>query len=153
MALWPFLLLPVLAAVLAALVFYGKRRRRKRERLELRLLVGRERLLSQELEESLNKLREFAPQPMATLRQEVEAALDLLHLRLMERQAHLLNYEDLVHLQQCKIEALKETLANPAFEDLSSLPSRSPRAATPPPKDRTQLENQLLDRISRLRKG
>lgn len=90
-------------------------RRRRQERLELRLLAGRERLLGDEIEACLAALEEQDGERVATARAAAETALDGLHTKSMERQAHLLNYEDLVHLQQCKIEALQAArLAPPA---------------------------------------
>ncbi|MFA6108230.1 MAG: hypothetical protein WDA75_05605 [Candidatus Latescibacterota bacterium] len=172
-------------------------RRRRREKLELRLLAGRERLLGDELEACLAALEELDDGRVATARASAEEALNGLHTRLVERQAHLLNYEDLVHLQECKIEALQAIrLAPPLAQEPSEGTERagrerapgtrratdprprdrgtrppariddpeppepaprprppSPRPEpSPPPKGRAQLEEELRQRINRLRR-
>lgn len=168
-------------------------RRRRQEKLELRLLAGRERLLGDELEACLAALEELDDGRIDAARASAEEALNGLHVRLVERQAHLLNYEDLVHLQECKIEALQAirlapTPAEEPSEETERVgrersagtrrttdrrlrdhgtrpPARdaepeplprprppSPRPEPPPlPKGRAQLEEELRQRISRLR--
>ena len=137
---------------LIALFFYLGRRWSRKKRLELRLLAGRQQLLGEELERCTADLQEFDQEELAALRQEAENALGQLHVQLIERQAHLLNYEDLAHLQQCKIDILDA--AGAQLEE-APLPSSHEPTPTPPPqrKERSELENQLLDKINRLHKG
>ena len=88
-------------------------RQRKNERTKLRLLTGRRQLLSRELDACFAELDALDEGTIATRRQEAEAALNQLHVALVERQAHLLNYEDMAHLQQCKIDLLATSPAAP----------------------------------------
>ena len=88
-------------------------RQRKNERTKLRLLTGRRQLLSRELDACFAELDALDEGAIATRRQEAEAALNQLHVTLVERQAHLLNYEDMAHLQQCKIDLLATPPAAP----------------------------------------
>ncbi len=92
----------VLAVVAVLLVLHHRRQ----QRLELRLLAGRERLLSEEMAACQAALTETDGSRRNTARATAEAALDALHTRLAERQAHLLNYEDLIRLQECRLEAM-----------------------------------------------
>ena len=139
-------------------------RQRKRERLELRLLSGRRQLLGRELEACLAELDAIDQQAIAALRQKAEGALDQLHVVLVERQAHLLNYEDMAHLQQCKFDLLA---APPPAQDpaLDAAPRKSAERASrkdserPAQKkrdedrDRSALESDLLSKISQLQDG
>ena len=135
-------------------------RQRKNERTELRLLTGRHQLLSSELDACFAELNALDEGVIATRRQEAEVALDQLHVALVERQAHLLNYEDMAHLQQCKIDLLTTS-------PVSSIPSDpAPEREEPPTKkrptrravqtqreekrDRSAIESDLLHKISQL---
>jgi len=150
MTIWLIAIAAFSCTGLGVLIFYLRMRRRKQERLELRLLAGRGKLIGEELDYRLKLLQTFDQEELAALRQEAENALDQLQVALVERQAHLLNYEDLAHLQQCKIDILGG--AREDLEDVPSLPAVEPAPApSPPGKDRTQLEDELLEKISKLR--
>ena len=151
MIIWFAIFASLAGAGMIALFFYLGGRRRRQKRLELRLLAGRQRLLGEELERCTADLQEFDQEELAALRQEAENALDQLHVALIERQAHLLNYEDLAHLQQCKIDILDAACAE--IEAVPPPSSHEPAPTPPPPrKERSELENQLLDKINRLHK-
>ena len=154
MAYWLIIPTFALCAVLAALLFYLRLRRRRQEFLQLRLLAGQERLLGEEIERRMAILDDLDQEGLQTQRQRAEESLDQLHMDLIERQAHLLNFEDLVHLRQCKLQLLATRGA-----DLEAPPSPPPEAPSSPPEspgqhqDRNQLEDQLRSRISQLKKG
>lgn len=135
-------------------------RQRKNERAKLRLLTGRRWLLSRELDACFAELDALDEGAIATRRQEAEAALNQLHVALVERQAHLLNYEDMAHLQQCKIDLLATPPAapDPALEaEEPPADKRPPRPATQPrreeERDRSTIESDLLKKISQLQGG
>ena len=136
-----------LCALLGVLFFFQRFRRQKQERLELRLLVGREKLLGEEVERHRERLRTFDQNSLDALRQQAETTCDDLHMQLIERQAYLLSCEDLAHLQDCKINLLLSRLETAPTPPPSSPSPQSPSPASPPPQDRTQLENQLLSQI------
>ena len=179
---WIIIATLVALALLLTLGLFLLARQRKRERLELRLASGRRQLLGRELESYCAELDALDEDHIAAKRQEAESALDQLHIALVERQAHLLNYEDMVHLQQCKIELLtKAGLPSPKdqpedlIEDLpedqpppaDTAPQRpdtakqKPRMDKAPPaeanreagRDRSSLESDLLDKINQLQGG
>lgn len=146
-------LIPVaipLCALLAVLVFFQRLRRQKQERLELRLLAGREKLLGEELERHRERLQTFDQNGLDALRQRAEATCDDLHMQLIERQAYLLSCEDLAHLQNCKIDLLTTRIeaaqTSPPPSSSASAPSPTSTPSSPP-QDRTQLESQLLSQI------
>ena len=132
-------------------------RQRKNERTEFRLLAGRLQLLSRELDACFAELEALDEEAMATRRHEAGRKLDLLHVALVERQAHLLNCEDLAHLQQCKIALLATPPAPPdppiEFEDPPADQRPTHRATQPRPeeaRDRSAIEGDLLKKISEL---
>ena len=131
-------------------------RQRKNERTKLRLLTGRRQLLSRELDACFAELDALDEGTIATRRQEAEAALNQLHVALVERQAHLLNYEEMAHLQQCKIDLIAPP---PAALEVEEPPAekRPPRPATQPKReeerDRSTIESDLLNKISQLQGG
>ena len=109
------------------------------------------------------ELDELDEEAIAAKRHEAEYALDQLHNALVERQAHLLNYEDMAHLQQCKIDllstvALAPSEATPPTEPKKRRPERSQREFKQPTaserptegRDRTTIEGDLLDKINQL---
>lgn len=164
---WIIIVTLLVLALLLALGLTLLARQRKRTRLELRLASGRRQLLGRELQIYLAELDELDEEAIAAKRQEAENALDQLHIALVERQAHLLNYEDMAHLQQCKIdllptvapapsEALPET--TPPTEPQRRRPERSQREFKQPTaperpaegRDRTTIEGDLLDKINQL---
>lgn len=164
---WIIIVTLLVLALLLALGLFLLARQRKRTRLELRLASGRRQLFGRELQIYLAELDELDEENIAAKRQEAENALDQLHITLVERQAHLLNYEDMAHLQQCKIdmlstvalsptEALPET--TPPTEPQRRRPERSQREFKQPTaserpaegRDRTTIEGDLLDKIHQL---
>ena len=121
-------------------------RRKKRRRRDLRLASGQSRLLGDQITERLALLHEYDPE----LRAEAEHSLDMLQVALIDRQAHLLNFEDLAMLQRYKLE-----IQESAARDYASQPPA--RQATPqeeevvsPLASRTELEDQLLEKIDQL---
>ncbi|MGY8823143.1 MAG: hypothetical protein ACKVJG_04270 [Candidatus Latescibacterota bacterium] len=157
-------------ASLAGLAVFWITKHRKELRTQLRLLNGRSQLLTEEIDRQKNELLTIDESIISALRQEAEASLNTLNIAIVERQAHLLNYSDLTHLQRCKFEWLEPTQeivsTQPEEIDPSSLPSNKARrphrpAPTPPRqeeaaerehKDRSQIEDQLLGKISQLNK-
>ncbi|MSR83727.1 MAG: hypothetical protein EXS58_12525 [Candidatus Latescibacteria bacterium] len=83
-------------------------RQRRAERLRLRLVAGQSHLLSAQLAQRQADLEQLEMEPLDELRGEAVAALDALHVQLIERQAHLQNCEDLVHLQRQKMSWLAQ---------------------------------------------
>ncbi len=157
-----------LASILALGLFFLARQR-KRDRVELRLATGRRGLLNRELESYLTELDELDADIITTKYQEAASALDQLHIALVERQAHLLNYEDMVHLQKCKIDVITGALNLPEDppEDLPPAASSRPRPASIPNstsqdkksttqdpydegRDRSTIESDLIDKINQL---
>ncbi len=168
---WIIIVTLLVLALLLALGLFLLARQRKRTRLELRLASGRRQLLGRELQTYLAELDGLDEEAIAAKRQDAENALDQLHIALVECQAHLLNYEDMAHLQQCKIdqlsavalappeapiEALSET--TPPTEPQSRRPERLQRELKQPTvsehpaegRDRTTIEGDLLDKINQL---
>ena len=147
-------------ALVLALGLYLLARQRQRQRLELRLLPGRRQLWEQELASYLQEFAALDQKGIAALRQEAESSLDQLQITLVERQAHLLNCEDMTHLQQCKIDLLAATSTSQPQTAIPELvPEPDPPIARPKParetrrvdtRDRSQIESNLLDRISQL---
>ena len=154
--------------------------RRKQDRINLRLIAGRHRLLDEEIEHHLDRLAGFDQDVLRTLRSQSSAALDQLNVLLVDRQAHLLSYQDLSNLQEYKIESLglamdsaeapahRESKRSPTKErDVAgesgdsgrqlSHPAATPakRSERPPPpeprgRDRASLENTVLAKIGQL---
>lgn len=136
-----------LCALLGVLFFFQRLRRQKRERLEMRLLAGREKLLEEELQRHRERLHAFDQNGLDALRQQAETTCDDLHMQLIERQAYLLSCEDLAHLKDCKISLLLSRLEAALTPPPPSPSKQSSTPISPPPQDRTQLENQLLSQI------
>ena len=111
---WIIIVTLLVLALLLALGLFLLARQRKRTRLELRLASGRRQLLGRELQIYLAELDALDEEAIAAKRQEAENALDQLHIALVERQAHLLNYEDMAHLQQCKIDLFPTVAPDPS---------------------------------------
>lgn len=153
---WFSYLLLALGAGLGLAVAHVLRQRRA-ERLRLRLVAGQSHLLSAQLAQRLSDLEAFEQQPLEEWRAAAVEALDELHVLLIERQAHLQNCEDLVHLQQQKVAWLAKTPratppARPArpAATASRQAKNPPPAATPPAPRRDHLEDQLLQQIDEL---
>ena len=94
-------------------------RSKKRRRRDLRLAAGQSKLLGDQISERLSLLDQYEP----TLRSEAEHALDLLQVELIDRQAHLLNFEDLAMLQRYKLEIQESPARDCASQRLGSATS------------------------------
>lgn len=148
-------------AALAALLLIWAYRRNKEATTQLRLLNGRRLLLDEEIARQSAALQAIDAERLEALRQRAEEALDGLNIALVERQAHLLNYADLAHLQAYKIRLHSEEISAsetqpPAPKEGPSRPLENVKDQPPPEPihgNRGQIENQLLDKISRLNKG
>ena len=132
-------------------------RQRKNERTELRLLAGRRQLLSRELHACFAELEALDEDAIATRRHEAGPNIDRLHVALVERQAHLLNCEDLAHLQQCKIALLATppTPPDPAIESEDPSADKRPTQRTAQhrraeERNRSAIEGDLLKKITEL---
>jgi hypothetical protein len=174
MALWSAVLAAVLATVSLS-VFLYRRHRRKQERLQLRLVAGRGHLLGEELAQAMARLALVDQAGLESGRAQAAAALDQLHMALLERQAHLQSYEELARLQGRKAVLMGTSWEFEAQAPLPFAPpepppraplqrppaSPSPAPTGPPPsrpgssapRDRQQLENQLLNRIEELQQS
>ena len=125
-------------------------RSKKRRRRDLRLAAGQSKLLGDQISERLNLLDQYEP----TLRSEAEHSLDMLQVELIDRQAHLLNFEDLAMLQRYKLEIQESTARDCASQRLvrpPALPEEKEIAA--PPASRNELEDQLLEKINQLNRA
>lgn len=148
METWISYVLLGLGFALGLVVVYLLRQRRA-ERLRLRLVSGQSHLLSAQLAQRRADLERLEQEPFAERHSGAVAALDELHVLLVERQAHLQNCEDLVHLQQQKMSWLAKAPKLPPH------PSRPAPEATPPApaaQRRDHLEDQLLRQIEDLNK-
>jgi hypothetical protein len=90
-------------AILAAL----RIRHRRNNRLQLRLLAGRRRLLGEEIDTRSRRLDELDPEELAAQQNVADVALDGLHMDLLKREAQLQNLQELAHLQQRKLAVLQ----------------------------------------------
>ena len=142
LAPWIFIVTFVFLALLLALALYLLARQRKRQEQELRLVSGRRKLIGQEIDIYLEELESLDQNEITALRQHAETALDQIHIALVERQVHLLNYEDMAHLQKCKMDLLA---------DRSPPPLQAPaedRADLPPPKHLHHLQHKIRPRLA-----
>jgi hypothetical protein len=90
-------------SILAAL----RIRHRRNNRLQLRLLAGRRRLLGEEIDTRSRRLDELDPEELAAQQNVADVALDGLHMDLLKREAQLQNLQELAHLQQHKLAVLQ----------------------------------------------
>lgn len=158
-----FIVAAVLCGASLGALFVWRLHRAKQDRVSLRLLTGRSRLLAEEIAHHSSALQNFDQQGLSLLRQQAQQALDHLHLLLVERQAHLLNYGELARLQDRKITRLGATTeppppVSPPAESAPPIPPSEPTRpsnpgseSSPPPRDRASIEDQLLSRIGELR--
>ena len=100
--IWIASVLILCSVALAAYVFLT-RWQQKRHRLRLRLLRGKNHLLSEQLDSRLEDLTAVDATKLAKAGADAEAGLNSLHIFLMDRQAHLQNYGELLQLQRHKI--------------------------------------------------
>jgi hypothetical protein len=151
METWISYVLLSLGSGLGLVVAYLLRQRRA-ERLRLRLVSGQSHLLSAQLAQRLADLEQLEQEPFAELHAEAAGALDELHALLIERQAHLQNCEDLVHLQRQKVSWLAQA-PRTAPAPAKSRQAKAAQAPPPPPAQRRDhLEDQLLRQIEDLNK-
>ncbi len=158
LATWIFIATFVFLALLLALALYLLARQRKKEEQELRLATGRRQLIGQEIDMYLEELESLDQNAITALRQNAETALDQIHIALVERQVHLLNYEDMAHLQKCKMDLLADMSPPPLQAPAEDRAELQPKKAPTPPatqsqaktRDRSALEDELRDRISQL---
>lgn len=143
-----------LGLTLGAAILYHLRQRRS-ARLRLRLLAGQSHLLSAQLAQRLEELERLDQSALAQLQEETSGILDDLHILLIERQAHLQNCEDLIHLQKQKVAWLatapKPSPQRAAKGRRETRPQATAPAPLPPPR-RDQLEDHLLRQIDDLNK-
>ena len=79
-------------------------RKRKRLQTQLRLLRGRRHILDEEISAQAASIQATdSSNRLSIMSQQANNALDVLNMALVERQAHLLNYADLAHLQEYKM--------------------------------------------------
>ncbi len=141
-------------------------RKRKRIQTQLRLLKGRRHILDEEISAQAASIQATdSSNRLDIISEQANNALDILNVALVERQAHLLNYADLAHLQEYKIRLYEGDINNSSTSPVSgSFDTNEKSAASPPvkdpndtadeeaPKNRDQIENQLLEKISQINK-
>ena len=161
----PWIMLPSLLGAASVLLIASVLLRRfitKRRRLRLRLLSGHSSLLGDEVERRTGSLGELDAARLDDARATAEAGLNDLHADLLDRQAHLQNYEDLAFLQGQKLTVLERSLSEARSDTGETAGSVSQAdaaalAATPetgretPLEHRDRLESDLLQRIEDLR--
>ena len=151
---WISPLLLGLGFTLGLVVLYHLRQRRS-ERLRLRLLAGQIHLLSAQLAQRLEELERLDRDDLTQMQDQTNGVLDDLHILLIERQAHLQNCEDLIHLQKQKISWLA-TAPKPAPQRATrgrrETKAQATAPAPQPPQRRDQLEDHLLRQIDDLNK-
>ena len=141
-------------------------RKKKRIQTQLRLLKGRRHILDEEISAQAASIQATdSSNRLDIISEQANNALDILNVALVERQAHLLNYADLAHLQEYKIRLYEGDINNSSTSPVSgSFDTNEKSAASPPvkdpndtadeeaPKNRDQIENQLLEKISQINK-
>jgi len=160
-----WILLPsLLVAVAVLLIAWGllRRLRSKRRGLRLRLISGHSSLLGDEIDRRAASLEELDTAGLDAAREKAEAGLNDLHADLLDRQAHLQNYEDLAFLQGQKLAVLARALAEAqsaasessgagAHSGAASPSSPMPTGSETPHEHRDRIESDLLQRIDDLR--
>jgi len=143
-------MIPIIVALVGAaltLLTLWQMRRRRQNKLALRVLAGQRRLLGEEVDERFEELAEIDEEDLRSRLDGAIGLVDGLHVGLLERQAHLQNLEDLAHLQRHKIAVLGHHLDEAA----SQAPEQPPPIEDEPeqlPQTREDLEDDLLGRIS-----
>lgn len=139
-------------------------RKLKYRQTQLRLLRGRRHILDQQISAQTAAIQAIDGSRIDALRKQADGALDALNVELVERQAHLLNYADLVHLQDYKIQLcngeINESSTPPPLptdtkKGADTIPrkNREEPSREEAPKGRNQIENQLLKKIGQINKG
>ncbi|MEE3338523.1 MAG: hypothetical protein VX255_19220 [Candidatus Latescibacterota bacterium] len=143
-------MIPIIVALVGAaltLLTLWQMRRRRQNKLALRVLAGQRRLLGEEVDERFEELAEIDEEDLRSRLDVAIGLVDGLHVGLLERQAHLQNIEDLAHLQRHKI----AVLGHHRDEAASQAPEQPPPIEDEPeqlPQTREDLEDDLLGRIS-----
>ena len=112
-------MIPIIVALVGAaltLLTLWQMRRRRQNKLALRVLAGQRRLLGQEVDERFEELAEIDEEDLRSRLDVAIGLVDGLHVGLLERQAHLQNLEDLAHLQRHKIAVLGHHLDEAASQ-------------------------------------
>ena len=146
-------------AALALLILWYLRRQKYRQ-TQLRLLGGRRHILDEEIAAQTALLQAIDSRHLENLCEQAKSALDELNISLVERQAHLLNYADLAHLQEYKIQLYDGDINNTSSSPTSGHSDGEEENAAPPPsplpkenpQGRPQIENQLLKKIGQINK-
>jgi hypothetical protein len=151
--LWILPLLFGLVGLVAGIAAWRTRSRRT-NRLQLRLLAGRRRLLGEEITSRCEHLEEAYAGAIEQERLAAAATIDGLQMRLLDREAHLQNLQDLAHLQRHKLTILDHrrsdlvaaaAAGDPAPADAGPAPAREPGIL----ERREGLEDGLLDSIQK----
>ena len=141
-------------------------RERKRLQVQLRLLRGRRHILDEEISAQAESIQAAdSSNRLDIMSQQANNALDILNVALVERQAHLLNFSDLANLQDYKIQIYEgdikdsSTAPVPGRFDTNEKSAAAPLVKEPNdtageevPKNRKQIENQLLKKIEQINK-
>ncbi|MEE2657368.1 MAG: hypothetical protein VX733_02610 [Candidatus Latescibacterota bacterium] len=138
-----------LCAALAAIVM----RQRRLNRLRLRVLAGRRRILGEEIAQNLENLDVPDEEALSTARVTATAAVDQIHIGLLDRQSQLQTYEDLASLQDHKIAILgrqRQDLRNEIAGGGKIDPEQSEEPLPIPEEHRERLEDELLEQIESL---
>lgn len=158
------IVLVVISIAVPAALAFAHWRLQKRDRIRLRLQRGRSRLLGEEIEQRTIDLLEYDDERLTPARTDAERALNELHVAMMDRHAHMLNSQDLAHLQRHKIaiqeHAMSQLLAR-EMSDQTTEDGDDAQAATSsdeienkPRRDRRgRIEEDLLDKIDESNKA
>ena len=154
--IWVTFTILLAGALFAGLVLLSRWWRR-RLRLKLRLISGKAHLLGEQIEARCHDLECFDLNRLESLRATADTGINRLHVFLLDRQAHLQNYEDLLHLQRHKL-AIQLRAASEFPSADGELPAETgeeqpappPRRATTMVEHREQIEEGLLDKIKQI---
>ena len=140
-------------------------RKQKRQQTQLRLLRGRRHILDEEISGQIASIQTTDSRRLDAISQQANNALDALNVALVERQAHLLNYADLAHLQDYKIQLYEGDINDSSISLALERSDTNKKSVTAPPvrapnnpageqvaKNRNQIENQLLKKIEQINK-
>jgi hypothetical protein len=141
-------MLPVALAIIGMIAGLAalRIRRRRDNRLQLRLLAGRRRLLGEEIGSYSGRLAALDPEELAADRRTADGILDNVHIALLDREAHLLNLQELANLQRHKLAVLqrrRDELPSVGAETRNALPEEKENLV----ESRETLEDQFLGSI------
>lgn len=155
MAPWHILIVALALVGLAAALAAWRVRRQRSNRLHLRLLAGRRRLLGEEIDSRQQRLAGIDADELSAQQHEAGGLLDGLHVALLDREAHLQSLQELAHLQQHKLKILNrhrsQALAATASMD-STAAQPGPAASSPTGnviESRDDLEDQFLQALQK----